>query len=259
MGLPILDPIITLHGVLDRSAKKEMLFTRTDVRWDEQPIVWVVCLGMGTSVEGARMFNLFPQEGISYVYTLPDVLVNPDPYKTRKVHKECAEQILSDLRKLPDNIKVSVLSISAGNALGFYVANHYPAERFIAAVTGAGLGKELFWSLACMPIARKTLALGYKTGEEYDQPLLGSLPIDNVDHLPKNRHIFILDWPTHKYRFGLGSRFIVKLSAIIPMLNFHFFGSAMSGLCTCWDNFFTDVSNLLCMAMVLHGNMYNGG
>lgn len=191
MGLAILDPIITLHSALDRSAMRANVFSRTDIRWDDKPIVWVVCLGMGSSVEGARMFNLFPQEGTSYVYTLPDELVNPDPRGTLKAHQECAESILSDLRKLPANMRVSILSISAGNALGFYVANHYPVDRFIAAVTGAGLGKELFWSLACIPIARKTRKLGYQNGEQYDELLRGHLPIDNLSRLPVKTHFYL--------------------------------------------------------------------
>ena len=191
MGLAILDPIITLHSALDRSVKQERVFTRTDIRWDDAPIVWVVCLGYGMSVEGTRMFDLIPREGVAYVYTLPDALVNPDPQQTLQIHRLCRERILADMRALPSNVRVSVFAISAGNALGFYVANRYPAERFISVVTGAGLGSELFWSLACIPIARKARRLGYSTGEAYDTSLRGNLPFDNAEHLPRRTHVYL--------------------------------------------------------------------
>jgi hypothetical protein len=190
MGLPILDSVITLHSWFDGSAVARQAFSRSDFYWDEQPIVWVVCLGLGMSPDGAKMFNLFPREGTTYVYILPKDLVNPDPYETLRVHRECTDQILEDLRALPAGVRVSVLSISAGNAFGFYIANNYPVERFLAVVTGAGIGKELFWSLACIPVARQTRRLGY-TGETYNAVLRGRLPIENIANLPARTHFYL--------------------------------------------------------------------
>lgn len=191
MGLPILDSIITLHTVFDGESKRDMEFSRTDIHWDDQPIVWIICLGWGMSPESARMFNLFPKEGTSYVYTLPKSLVNPDPHRTLEIHTTCTERILADLRMLPEDVRVSVLSISAGNAFGFYVANHYPVERFIPIVTGAGLGSEIFCSLACISVARKTRRMGYRTGAQYNEPLRGRLPFDNTEFLPKRTHFYL--------------------------------------------------------------------
>jgi hypothetical protein len=189
MGLPILDPILTVHSRL--SPSKPLRFGRTDIKWDDRPILWVICPGLGMSVDGLRTFKLVPREGTSYIYTFPNDLVNPDPHRTLEIHAACTDAILADLAALPLEIRVSVMSISAGNAFGFYVANHFPVERFISVVSGAGLGKELFWSLICIPIARQTRRLGYVSGSLYDAPLKGRLPYDNVEHLPKKTHFYV--------------------------------------------------------------------
>ncbi|HEV7449033.1 MAG TPA: hypothetical protein VGP13_00630 [Candidatus Paceibacterota bacterium] len=190
MGLPILDPILTLHNAFG-PAKKPSILSRSIVRWDDNPIIWIVFLGLGMSVEGARMFNLLPREGTSWVYIFPEALVNPDPHKALEIHTSNTERILADLEHIPTGAEVSILSISSGNAFGFYIANHYSAKHFISVVTGAGLGSEMFWSLACLPVARQARRLGYRSGAQYDKVLHGRLPIDNTEYLPKESRFYL--------------------------------------------------------------------
>jgi hypothetical protein len=160
------------------------------IQWDDENIVWFVFLGWGVNVKTALKFHLIPFRGTAVIFETPYTLVNPDPHKTKQVFLKIIKEIDIYLKK-HKSAEINVLSHSAGNAFGYFVANNYNTEKFIAVVTGARLGEEIFSGITTQDIKKRSLLCGFSNGHEYDQVLKGYLPIDNTKYLPKKSHVYL--------------------------------------------------------------------
>jgi len=135
-----------------------------------------------TSIKKGEIFGLVPKRGTVIVYEQPDAMINHEPEKAMKVFKKMLELIEEDISEY-GGFKLNVISYSAGNGFGFYVANHFAVKKFISIVTGANLGECIFTCIATPHVKKESINFGINSHNEYDKVIEGYIPQDNFKNI----------------------------------------------------------------------------
>jgi hypothetical protein len=173
-------------------------------RYTEDAILWLVFLPWKTSVARGRRWGLLPKIGTVIAFELPDAFVNADPLESKRILLTLTESADRQMAAYPEH-SVRVLSYSASNGIGFYLANNRPIDRFVSVVTGCNLGESLWRSRGTRHIKPLCQKLGYDSHEAVDDAVREFLPENNVDNLPK-RSAFYLGRHDEYYPVDLGLR-----------------------------------------------------
>lgn len=84
-----------------------------------------------------------------------------------------------------------ILSYSASNGIGFYLANRRRVTRFVSVVTGCNLGESLWRSRGTRHVRKICQSLGYDTHESVDDAVREYLPENNTDSLPSRTSLYL--------------------------------------------------------------------
>lgn len=201
--ISILDYLFT--GLSDKKIEKnysKLDFYKKYFKFSDEKKLWIVFLPWGAEFETGIKFGLLPKQGLVLVYQIQKGFVNKDPRIVRKIFKQLVKDVDGEISKF-EKYSLNVISFSASNGYGFYVANEYETDKFMAIVTGSKLGIEVWESKLLKKIRNDSIELNFENAECYDGVCGNILPYYHVDKLPKDTEIWLARFDVHiPFKFG---------------------------------------------------------
>lgn len=152
---------------------------------------WVVFLPWMRSFEEMERFGLLPKNVNYLAYQLQDGIANPDPERSKDMHG----MIVRDFSRrisLFNGKGFGVLTFSAGQFPGVFIANHFGAERLRCVCPGSNLGEVIWKGLVTQEVRRRAVEdVGVSDWREYDSVLEGLNPMENLDGLPERVEVIL--------------------------------------------------------------------
>lgn len=167
------------------------------VEFNTSKVHWIVFLPWGVTIDNGLNKNLVPKEGKALVYQIPLGFVNKDPKIVKKLFLKVIRDCEREIKKIGKDNIIKVLSYSAANGFGYYIADKYDVDTFYSIVTGAKLGQEIWKSKLLKPIKEDSMKLGYSSYTDYDGYLGELLPYYHTSNLPDKTYIWLGRSDTH--------------------------------------------------------------
>ena len=151
----------------------------------------IIFLGWDIKLRNFRKLKVVKENYI--VYEIQKGFVNKDPYVVKNIFKELIEDVTNEIESLDEEIKLEIISLSASNGYGFYIANKYykRVKKFYSVVSGSKLGIEIWNSPLLKKVKNDCIDNNFKSHEEYDKVLGTLLPYYHTKTLPKKTILYL--------------------------------------------------------------------
>ena len=165
-------------------------FRKRYINYTKDKELWIIFLGWEVKIDRALRLSFAPKRGKVLFYEIQRGFINKDPRKVKKMFLELIKDCKKEIAKNKGD-KIKIISFSAANGYGFYIANNCKVDKFYSVVTGAKLGQEMWGTSIAEEIVQDAIKMGYKNSNKYDKTLGKILPYYNVKNLPNNTEIWL--------------------------------------------------------------------